>query len=108
MQLQQKEFQQATKEKEREKRKPCYKNSPAKCNCSEFGLLPSIPEGILLFAEFSECNLVLKENQKKKNCRCFHHFLSSASYEKAYKRQRNYCITVKADRNLQSRCSQHT
>lgn len=52
--------------REREKSKSCYKNSPAKCNCSEFGLLPSTPEGILLFAEFSECNLVLKENQKKK------------------------------------------
>lgn len=64
-QLQQKEFQQTIKERE-EKRKPCYKNSPAKCNYSEFGLLPSTPEGILLFAEFSECNLVPKENQKEK------------------------------------------
>lgn len=63
-QLQQKEFQQTIKERE-EKRKPRYKNSPAKCNYSEFGLLPSTPEGILLFAEFSECNLVPKEKDKK-------------------------------------------
>lgn len=105
MQLQEKEFQQSIKEKERKKRKAYYKNSPAKCNCSEFGLFPSTPGGNLLFAEFSECNLVQKE---KKKCRCLHHFLSSALYEKSYKRQKNYCITVKAHRNLQNRCSQHT
>lgn len=105
----------AHNKRKREKSKPCYKNSPAKRNCSELGLLPSTPEGILLFAEFSECNLVLKENQKKKKKReketqkycCFHHFLSSAQYEKAYGKQRNYCVAVEADRNLQSRCSQH-
>lgn len=63
MQLQEKEFQQTIKEKERKKRKAYYKNSPAKCNCSEFGLFPSTPGGILLFAEFSECNLVQKEKK---------------------------------------------
>lgn len=83
MQLQQKEFQQTIKEKKKKKRKAYYKNSLAKCNCSEFGLFPSTPGGILLFAELSEHNLVQKE---KKKCR-FHHFLSSALYEKSYKRK---------------------
>lgn len=54
------------KEEREGKRKPCYENSPAKCNCSEFGLFPSTPEGILLFAEFSERNPVPKEKQQKK------------------------------------------
>jgi len=56
---------------EREKRKPHFKNSPSKRNCSEFGQLPSAPEGILLFAEFSECNRVPKENQQKKSTAAF-------------------------------------
>lgn len=80
MQLQQKEFQQTIKEKEeKKKRKAYYKNSRAKRNRSEFGLFSSTPGGILLFAEFSEHNIAQKEKKKR---RCFHHFLSSASYEK--------------------------
>lgn len=63
MQLQQKEFQQTIKEKEKKKRKAFYKNSLAKCNCSKYGLFPSTLGGILLFAEFSEHNLVQKEKK---------------------------------------------
>lgn len=91
MQLQQKEFQQTIKEKEKKKRKAFYKNSLAKCNCSKYGLFPSTPGGILLFAEFSEHNLAQKE---KKKCRCFHHFLSSASYEKSYKREKKNTVLL--------------